>query len=475
MGRKDVEHQWIWERCEEFDTDPNGYLDLWGRGHFKSTIITIAGTIREILASHGDDPLTDTECAVGIFSHTRPSAKKFLSTIKQEFERNEMLRSLFPDVIWEKPDSEAPKWGEDAGLILKRKRVRKEATVEAWGLVDGQPTGSHFTHLIYDDVVTIGSVSSADMIRKTNEAFELSFNLGSGEHTIRRMIGTRYRGDDTYHMVITRGIAKVRLHPTCEGGVPEGRPVLVSREQVANLRRDLGPYTFAAQHLQNPMADSAQGFKREWVRRFREDDGTNTGAGMNLYMLVDPANSKRKKSDWTVIAVVALAADHNYYLLDVIRDRLGLRERGDAVIEMHQRWSSSSGRQLLGVGYEQYGLQSDIEYLDERMARENYRFSITSVGGQMAKEDRIRRLVPLFADGRFYLPPSRFYTNYERRNSDLINDLLEQELLVWPVGTQHDDMLDALSRIHDLPTAFPRLEPREDRYTKTQRRSLLTR
>ena len=470
-----MEHPWIWERCEEYDASPNGHLDLWGRGHFKSTIITIAGTIRDILASHGEDPITDTECAVGIFSHTRPSAKKFLSTIKQEFERNELLRTLFPDIIWEKPDSEAPKWGEDAGLVLKRKRVRKEATLEAWGLVDGQPTGSHFTHLIYDDVVTIGSVSSADMIRKTNEAFELSFNLGSGEYTIQRMIGTRYRGDDTYHMVITRGIAQVRLHPSCEGGNPEGRPVYLSREQIAKLRRNLGPYTFAAQHLQNPMADSAQGFKREWVRYFREDDDKITGAGMNLYMLVDPANTKRKKSDWTVILVIGLGQDQNYYLLDIIRDRLGLRERGRAVIDMHRKWTNSSGRTLSGVGYEQYGLQADIEYIRELQEREQYRFTITEVGGQMGKEERIRRLVPLFADGKFYLPPSRFYTNYERRNSDLITDLVEQELTVWPVGTQHDDMLDALARIFDIDTILPQAAVPTDRYATKTRRSFMTR
>jgi hypothetical protein len=142
---------------------------------------------------------------------------------------------------------------------------------------------------------------------------------------------------------------------------------------------------------------------------------------------------------------------------------------------MHSKWTSCSGKTLSGVAYEEYGLQSDVEYITELMERENYRFGITVVGGTTSKEDRIRRLVPTFADGRFWLPPSRWYTNYEQRHSDLIQEFVEQEMLVWPVGTQHDDMLDSLSRIYDIPTIFPKVAMVTDRYNKVQRRSLMTR
>jgi hypothetical protein len=141
---------------------PDGYLDLWAREHWKSSIITFALTIQDILR--------DPEVTVGIFSHTRPIAKAFLRQIKQEFERNERLKRWFPDVLWADPRNDSPKWSEDEGITVKRKGNPKEATVEAWGLVDGQPTSKHFSKLVYDDVVTRESVTTPEMMAKTTDA-----------------------------------------------------------------------------------------------------------------------------------------------------------------------------------------------------------------------------------------------------------------------------------------------------------------
>ena len=79
---------------------------------------------------------------MGIFSHTRPIAKGFLRQIKRELEGNNVLKALFQDILHADPQHQSPKWSEDDGIIVKRKTNPKEATVEAWGLVDGQPTSS---------------------------------------------------------------------------------------------------------------------------------------------------------------------------------------------------------------------------------------------------------------------------------------------------------------------------------------------
>lgn len=446
-GRKDIDREWLRARCEEVQRAPNGYLDLWAREHYKSTIITFGKSLQDILASHGDDPLPEwggREVTIGIFSHSRPIAKGFLRQIKIELETNQRLRELFPDIVWA-DTRQAPKWSEDEGIVVRRRSNQKEATVEAWGVVDGQPTGKHFFILVYDDLVTRESVTTPDMIEKTTAALELSYNLGA-DGGVKRFIGTRYHYNDTYRTVMDRGTAKPRVYPATDDGTLDGRPVLLSPEALAEKRRDMGPYTFACQMLQNPKADEAQGFREEWLRYYDKVQP----AGLNAYLLVDPANAKKRSSDYTAAWVVGLGPDRNYYVLDMVRDRLNLTERTRLVMDLHRKWKP------LQVRYERYGMQADIEHLRSEQERQNYRFEVTEVAGQASKLDRIRRLIPLFEQGRVYLPRTLHRTSYERKVEDLVSVFINEEYKPFPVGL-HDDMLDALSRIAepDLSLSWP--------------------
>jgi hypothetical protein len=67
------------------------------------------------------------------------------------------------------------------------------------------------------------------------------------------------------------------------------------------------------------------------------------------------------------------------------------------------------------------------------------------IGGSLSKVDRIKRLIPLFEQAKIILLPRTLYDGSMR---DLVYDFIEQEYTAFPVS-QHDDMLDALSRICD--------------------------
>lgn len=436
-----ADNEWVFARCREVQAAPDGYLDLWAREHFKSTVITYALTIQDVL--------NDPEITVGIFSHTRPIAKGFLRQIKREFESNEDLKRLYSDVLWQNPQKEAPKWSEDDGIIVKRKGNPREATIEASGLVDGQPTSKHYKLAIYDDTVTRESVTTPEMISKVTDAWALSLNLHS-EGGKARYIGTRYHYNDTYATMLQRAAVIPRIYPATDNGKVDGKPVLMSQEAYDKKRRDMGVYVHACQMLMDPKADGSQGFREEWLKFY---DPPVRHKDMVKLILVDPASEKKDNSDYTSMWVLGYNGDRRIYVLNMIRDRINLTERTDALFSLHRTY------QPVQVGYERYGMQSDIEHIKSEMERRVYTFNITELGGSMPKNDRIRRLVPKFEQGVIILPERMVRTDYEGTERDLVDVFIDEEFNAFPVGA-HDDMLDALARlcdekiVVDFPQAF---------------------
>lgn len=467
LNRPDVEDPWLFARCREVQNDPNGHLDLWAREHYKSTIITFAKSIQDILASHGEGALPEwegRETTIGIFSFNRGIALDFVAQIKKELEDNETLKYLFPDILWASETEakrEAKSWSEMGGICVKRQGNPKESTLEGWGLIDSMPTGRHFFERIYDDVITERYARSPDMIKKSIESWELSLNLGARGGLVR-YIGTRYHYNDAYRTILERNAAKPRIYPATDDGTVNGVPVYLTPKELARKRAEMGPYVFGCQMLQDPKADEIQGFLPDWLRYWEVEPAPNN---TNFYILVDPANEKKKTSDYTAMAVIGLGYDGNYYLVDLVRDRMNLTERTDMLFHLHQKWRPK------GVGYEKYGKDSDISHIETEMEHRNYRFSIEPLGGSMKKEDRIRRLIPLFEQGRFYIPQSLRRTLHDGLNVDLIEQFIYDEYDAFPVAP-HDDMLDCIARIVDeaLSVTWPKTLPELDRYEESRRR-----
>jgi phage terminase large subunit-like protein len=441
-NRPEINPDWLWARTMDVRYNPDGFLDLWAREHYKSTIITFALTIQDILK--------DPEQTFGIFSVKRDLAQDFLKQIKEELQNNSELKTAFPDVLYADPERESPSWGIDKGIRVKRKANSREETVEAWGLIGGMPTGKHFKTLVYDDVVTEKSVTNHEQLTKAFDMMRLSFSLGSHGGK-RRMIGTRYHYGDAWGRVITAGTAKPRLYPATDNGKPRGTSVFLREDILAEKRRDQGPYIFACQMLQDPKADEAQGFKIEWLSPWNPLPEHWTL--MNIYIVVDPAGERKMNqtgSDYTVMWVIGLGADQRYYLIDGIRDRLNLTERADQLFAFVRTYKP------IGIGYEQQGMQADIAHIEYCQGRDNFHFDITSLGGQQPKNDRIRKLIPIFSAGRFFTPGYLTKRDHEGSFRDLMKEFKNEEFLPFPVAT-HDDMLDDMANIlhPDMETVFP--------------------
>lgn len=241
---------------------------------------------------------------------------------------------------------------------------------------------------------------------------------------------------------------------------PAPWPERYDADRLDEIRKMIGPREWSALYMQEPVPGGGGEFRRDWVQWY---DNPETIAG-NKYILVDPAGEQRPENDYTSIWVVSLCEDGNYYVVDMIRDRLNLPERGRAVMRLHRKWRP------MEVRYERYGMMGDVQYLRDLQERENYRFHVTEVAGKLKKNDRIRRLVPLFEQRKFYFPRTLHYTGADSVPRDLVHVFVEEELAAFPAAL-HDDMLDSLARIvePDLPLVWPRVV--EDRPTRYQGRT----
>lgn len=451
-GRKDLWHSWLLARCIEVQNNPDGYLDLWARDHRKSTIITFGKTIQDIL--------NDPELTFGIFSHSAKIATPFLLQIRAELTDNELLKELFPDVLYANPKKEAEFWNSERLVVRRQSLSNKEATVEAHGIVENQPTSKHFAVCVYDDMVTQEGVATPEMIKKTLAAWEMSLNLGT-KGGKRRYIGTFYHFADCYHTMIERKAAIPRIHAATIDGTPTGKPVFLSQAEWDNKINDHGgvnSYILSCQLLLNPVSGKNRAFHFDDLRFFEahEQKRIEMSKSMNVYLWCDPARAKtgavgnKKGSDYTAIAVIGLNHDQNYYLLDIVRARLNLMERCETLFAMIKKWHPKV------VGYEQNGAQADMDYIKAEQTRLNYRFAINYIQNNLNKKDKIiSTLQPIYGKNKFWLPQEILKPNEEGVLENLVEIFIESEYKVYPFAP-FDDLLDAkASCLKFLNPLFP--------------------
>jgi len=480
MGRVDMLHDWIYARCREVERAPNNFLDLWAREHYKSTIITLGGIIQRILQ--------DPEITVCIFSHVNSIASDFLRQIKVELETNEKLKALFPDVLWSDPQKQAQRWSVDGGLVVKRKSNPKESTLEASGLVDGQPTSKHYKLRVYDDVVTDKSVYTPEQIEKTTAAYSLSQSLGV-EGGDEWGIGTRYSYADTYEWILKRGALKARIYPATDTGLRDGKPVLFSQKEWNKRLKKNTDNDIACQYLQNPLSGQQRMFNIEDLQVYEVRPET-----LAIYIMCDPARSKKRDSANTAMVVVGVDYAMNKYILDGVNHKMDLKERWENFAMLYMRWKVAPGVQIVKMGYESFGAQSDLDYFKEQMQLPNRpHFDIVELAwprdGEGSKVDRVQRLVPDTKSHKIFLPyatdENKLTTHqrqmmeqgYEYRVAQRIRrkdengqayDLREQltmQFHYFPFGGLKD-LIDALARIYDMEVAAPNY--REPRYLEPE-------
>ena len=404
----------------------------------KTTLITQGYVIQRICAN--------PDISILLANEKEQTAKDFLSAIKFEWESNELLRALFPEIV--PPDFNDTTWSASR-IIVRRTTGRKEPTVSVIG-VGGTVTGLHFDLIICDDIIGRESMENAragswQIMHQVNRwIHQLEPLLSSGAEPFAEVIfiGTRWWHGDSYEHIETAFgygdvkrpyLLRVKL-PNGEvqqiqawrqgdlamfrrSAIEDGRSIFPEKwdlEKLAKIRvRDEA--LFACNYLNMPSDEVTATFKESWLMYYDRLDEENfrltdaTGAkrvyateDLDRLLFVDPGGfGVRSVEDRARAAcvVVGTSARGEHLLLAIYSEKDTFLACGRKIVEWAARYAPRK------IVIEQAGQQGAFIELVKRMLQEaEVQVNVEPVKpGTKAKEQRILGLEPLFQRGAVYI------------------------------------------------------------------------
>lgn len=204
-------------------------------------------------------------------------------------------------------------------------------------------------------------------------------------------------------------------------------------ELLDGLRRELGSRTFEAQYQQTPTPASGNLIRREWLRSYSE----RPAAFSRVVVTWDTASTLGETSDWSVGQVWGVC-DQDFYLLNVVRQRLEFPQLRRAVLKLHADWDADVTlieKTALG-----HALLQDL--------RRTSPLRPILLPARLDKVARCEAQSARFEEGRVHLPAEAPWLG-----------AYLSELLAFPNG-RHDDQVDATSyALHYLTDWLRRARP----------------
>lgn len=245
---------------------------------------------------------------------------------------------------------------------------------------------------------------------------------------------TRWHMDDLAGRILSSEDASrwkvVRLPAIAEEDEPYRKagealwPEKYSLEELERTKGIVGVRDWAALYQQTPILSENQEFK-EGMFKYRTETEIRK-LKTREFLTIDTAISKATSSDYTAFCDNSVDQENNWNL-DAWRVRVGPKDLIDTLFTLYARRK-----------YEKIGIEKGIyllalkPFLDDEMRKRNVFLPIVELDHkQIAKETRIRGLLPRYESGSIY--------HLEGGCKDL-----EAEALAFPMGA-HDDTIDALA------------------------------
>lgn len=443
-----VNRHFVIEACQEVENGGDTWtLDLWARMHYKSSIRKARNIQRLLKYSH--------KCQM-IVSHTRPIAKKHLRAIMQILELNKFLHFLFPDVLYDNPRLQSPKWSEDDGIIEKGHQAgRPESSIEAWGVKEGMPISVHFDFIDIDDLETKDDVKNPDVIMQVRESVDLCIFLLTEDGSISYW-GTPYSHEGVYipHVLEKKkadGTSRYlyRPKPATDDGTKTGNPVLFSKEKLddlfAELEKEGGEYSANCQLLINPTPISSRKLNPDFLIEIEPE---TIPRDILKFMVIDPAGDDHGKGgdSWAnLVCGISPKLDDlgasDIYIMQALISPLTESEAPEEIARMYL-----AGGIIQKVGVEKVALSTTEIHVANALATRGRRISVNDgslvILKPAGREKNLRILNALS------WPLNNGKIHVSKSISNVYRERMRMEMSKFPYWKK--DFLDALAYLYDM-------------------------
>lgn len=447
LGSVHEELCYWWQR----DDSKDNQLVLLPRDHQKSAMIAyrVAWWITKY-----------PETTILYVSATANLAEKQLKAIK-DILLSDIYRFYWPEMVNEL-EGKRERWSVDEISVDHPKRKAegvRDATVKAAGIT-ANVTGLHCNVAVLDDVV-VPDNAYTQLGREQVRAFYSQLSSIESTGAKEWAVGTRYHPGDLYKdmMEMTETYYNEDTDEEIENEVYEIFERVVetngeflwpkqrrtdgktfgfdARELARKKAKYLDVTQFFAQYYNNPNAVETQLIDRSRFSYYEKDRLENfSGAWyindkmLNVFAAMDFAYTVNNHSDYTVIIVVGVDEDNNYYVLDIDRFKTNkISVMYDKAENVYRKWKFKKMRCEV-VAAQRLIVQQFKDY----MRSQSIMFTIDEYNPprNMSKAERIASVLePRYNNNQIW--------HYKGGNCQI----LEEELIMN--NPEHDDVKDALA------------------------------
>ena len=405
LGYQDINPRTHAAFCRFFEEEQKRRrLGLMPRTHLKTTIAGVADPIRIVVK----DP---DEARILIAGETSTTAEKILSEIQGHWQKNQLLRTLFPELVPPRFAGPGVKWSTSIASI-NRKRDYKEGSWNTIG-VGGASVGSHFSHIKCDDLIGLEAMRSPAAMASAIAWVSNIDSLLINQHTdFIDFIGTRWSRRDLYNFVME--LYGDRMAVFLREAIEDGEiifPELHTMEEYSTMQLKT-PLIWFSQYCNNPKAagqnDIPEGstqlyyFNTDGNVVLVKPDGSKVTwrlEDLDRTVRADPNAGDLQSPDTAAIVTDGVTPDNDIVVLESWSGRISPSDFVDKIFKTWERWRPRV------VGIEKAGQQSTKHYFDKKLEEEGIYIRVEPLHPKNRnKIDRIRMAVePLFRSKKVYM------------------------------------------------------------------------